>query len=103
MTQPHRTRHVPLEQAVPADIFKAEVRRWADRIGVHPKEIHLRPMKHKWASCSTNGRLTFDTGLLGQPASFRQHVVVHELVHLKVPNHGPLFRALLKAYLADAA
>jgi len=27
-------------------------------------------------------------------------VIVHELLHLKVPNHGPLFRALLLA--ADA-
>jgi hypothetical protein len=27
-------------------------------------------------------------------------VIVHELLHLKVPNHGKLFRALMKAYLA---
>ena len=26
-------------------------------------------------------------------------VIVHELLHLKVPNHGRLFRALLRAYL----
>jgi len=28
-------------------------------------------------------------------------VIVHELLHLKVPNHGKVFRALLKAYLAE--
>jgi predicted metal-dependent hydrolase len=27
-------------------------------------------------------------------------VIVHELLHLKVPNHGKVFRALLKAHLA---
>jgi predicted metal-dependent hydrolase len=90
---------VPLEEAVPADVFKSEVLAWARRIGVEPKEIHIRPMKQKWASCSQSGRLTFDTELLRQSADFRAKVIVHELLHLKVPNHGPLFKALLKAYL----
>jgi len=54
-------------------------------------------MKTKWASCSSRGRLTFDTGLLRQPAEFRARVIVHELLHLRLPNHGPLFRRLLEA------
>ncbi len=90
-----------LEEAVPADLFRAEVRYWAERIGVEPREIHLRPMKRKWASCSSRGRLTFDTDLLRQPAEKRAEVIVHELLHLKVPNHGRLFKALLKSYLSD--
>jgi type I restriction enzyme S subunit len=35
---------------------------------------------------------------LHQPADFRAKVIVHELLHLKVPNHNLLFKALLKAY-----
>ena len=93
--------HEPLEETVPADLFKAEVRAWAKRIGVEPREVHLRPMRRKWASCSSNGRLTFNTDLLGEPAPFRREVIVHELVHLKVPNHGKVFKALLKAHLAE--
>jgi len=89
----------PLEELVPVEIFKSEVRTWARRLGVTPKEIHIRPMKRKWASCSSTGRLTFSTDLLRQTAQFRAEVIVHELLHLKIPNHGPLFKALLKAYL----
>ena len=92
---------VPLEELVPAEVFKAEVRSWAQRIGVEPKEVHVRPMKRKWGSCSSNGRLTFNAELLHGSAAFRAEVVVHELLHLKVPNHGKLFRALLRAYLAE--
>ncbi len=92
---------VPLEEAVPVDLFKAEVQAWARRLEVTPREIRLRPLKRKWASCSSRGCLTFDTELLRQPAAFRREVIVHELLHLKVPNHGPLFKALLKAYLAS--
>ena len=94
--------HEPLEETVPADLFKAEVRAWAKRIGVEPREVHLRPMRRKWASCSSNGRLTFNTALLGETASFRREVIAHELLHLKIPNHGKVFKALLKARLAES-
>jgi len=90
------------DPAITAQAFKAEVRAWAERIGVAPREIHLKPMKRKWASCSTRGRLTFDTALLEQAEQFRREVVVHELLHLKVPNHGKLFRAMLRAYLTPS-
>ncbi len=82
-----------------AEALKAEVQAWADRIGVTPREIHVRPMTSKWASCSSKGRLTFDTGLLSKDATFRAEVIVHELLHMKVPNHGRLFRSLARAYL----
>lgn len=93
----------PLEETVPVEVFKAEVRCWADRIGVVAAEVHVRPMKCKWASCSSRGRLTFNQELLQQPARFRAEVIVHELLHLKVPNHGKLFRALCRAYLGSVS
>lgn len=90
-----------LEQIIPAQVFKAEVLSWAKRIGVEPKEIRLRAMKNKWASCSSNGRLTFNSEILSQPAHFRAEAIVHELLHLKVPNHGKLFKELMKVLLAS--
>jgi predicted metal-dependent hydrolase len=81
------------------EVFNAEVREWADKIGVKLKEIHVRPMKRKWASCYTSGRVSFAEDLLAKPARFRSEVIVHELLHLKVPNHGRLFKALLRAHL----
>jgi predicted metal-dependent hydrolase len=59
-------------------------------------------MTRKWGSCSTNGRVTFNDELLGQPAEFRKRVIVEELLHLKIPNHGRVFRSLLRAYLGDS-
>lgn len=82
--------------------FKVDVIRWAERIGVEVEEIHIRDMTRKWASASTSGRLTFDVDLLTEPVEKRNEVIVHELVHLKVGNHGPLFRSLLKAHLSTA-
>ena len=90
---------VPLEEVVSRDLFKAEVQAWAQRIGVEPKQVHIRPMTRKWGSCSTAGRVTFNDELLGASPEFRRRAIVEELLHLKVPNHGKLFRALLKGYL----
>ena len=91
------------QDRISRDLLIAEARAWARRIGVEDRirEIHVRPMKRKWASCSSKGRLTFDTELLSQPARFRAEVIVHELLHLRIPKHGKVFRALLKAYLDE--
>ena len=68
---------------------------------MQPVEIAMRPMRKKWASCSSRGRLTFDSGLLEVDRDFGEYVIVHELLHLRVANHGPVFSALLTAYLPD--
>ena len=81
--------------------LKEAVQQWADRIGVKVREIHLRQMQRKWASISTNGRLTLNTDLLNLPETLMEYVIVHELVHLLVPNHGKLFKGYMSAYLPD--
>lgn len=79
--------------------FKVEVRHLATGMKTEAREIHLRPMKNKWASCSSGGRLTFDTKLLDEPAKFRKDVIVHELLHLTIPNHGKMFKVLQRSYV----
>lgn len=66
---------------------------------MRPKEIHIRQMKRKLASCSTRGRLTFDVSLLEEGAENPTRAILHELLHLKYPNHGKMFNSLLNAYL----
>jgi predicted metal-dependent hydrolase len=83
------------------DEFERCVAHWAQRIGVEPRTVSLRSMRRKWASCSTQGRITFDLGLLEEPRDFGEAVIVHELVHLLVPNHGRLFKATLAAYMPE--
>ncbi len=81
--------------------FKAQVAHWAARIRAKPRQIRIQQMRRKWASCSTSGTVSFSADVLSQPASFREYVIVHELLHLKVPNHGKLFKSLLRAYIPN--
>jgi predicted metal-dependent hydrolase len=84
---------------ISADEFKECVREWAKKIGVEPREIHMREMRKKWASCSSKGRLTFSYDLLKQPLKSRSEAIVHELLHLKYPRHGKMFNTLLRIHL----
>jgi len=43
--------------------------------------------------------VSFDTDLLRQHAEFRKRVIAEELLHLRIPNHGKLFKTMLAAYL----
>ncbi len=84
-----------------AEDLRWAIRNWATRIGVKPARIQIRPMQTKWASISTTGRMTFDVGLLTLPKELGEFVIVHELVHLLVPNHGKVFKSFMHAYLPD--
>ena len=85
-----------------AEEFKQDVLTWAQHIGVEPKEIHIRQMTRKWGSCSTRGRLTFDKSLLVENEEKRLRVIIEELLHMKIPNHGKMFKSMLNAYLGQA-
>jgi hypothetical protein len=64
-----------------------------------PKVVQIRPMTRKWVSCSTAGRVSFDSTLLRQHADFRKRIIVEELLHLRIPNLSKLFKTMLTAYL----
>ncbi|MCH7228971.1 M48 family metallopeptidase [Haloferula sp. A504] len=81
------------------EAFKTEVWRWAELTKTEPTQVRVQRMTRKWASCSTSGCLSFSKELLQQRKEFRDYVIVHELLHLKVPNHGKLFKRLLDAFV----
>jgi predicted metal-dependent hydrolase len=83
------------------DAFKARVHQWADKLGVRINAIHIRPMRRKWASCSTSGRLNFNDELLPLDFQLTDYVIVHELLHFLVPNHGKLWKSLMRAHLGN--
>jgi len=82
--------------------FKQRVLAWAKIINVEPKEVHIRKMTKKWASCSSSGRLSFSKDLLDQALEFIDYVIVHELLHLRYPTHNKMFKLMLDIYLKES-
>src|SRR6185436_18953782 len=81
--------------------FKERVRGWAEKLGAQVTSITVRPMTTKWASYSTAGRLTFDALLLELREELQDYVIVHELLHFHAPNHGKLWKSLMRAHLGE--
>jgi predicted metal-dependent hydrolase len=83
------------------DEFKTRVQEWAAILGVKTRSLAVRPMRNKWASCSTTGNLNFNAELLKLDRETGDYVIVHELLHFSVPNHGKLWKGLMRAHLGD--
>lgn len=81
--------------------FKARVAHWASQLEVKVTWLGVRPMRNKWASCSTAGHLNFNDELLGLEEDLWDYIIVHELLHFFVPNHGKLWKSLMRAHLGD--
>jgi predicted metal-dependent hydrolase len=81
--------------------FKARVHHWADKLDVKVTWLGVRPMRNKWASCSTHGHLNFNAELLDLEQHLWDYVIVHELLHFFVPNHGRLWKSLMRAHLGS--
>jgi predicted metal-dependent hydrolase len=81
--------------------FKERVRGWAEKLDARVTAISVRPMTKKWASYSTTGRLTFDASLLDLRAELQDYVIAHELLHAHAPNHGKLWKSLMRAHLGE--
>ena len=83
------------------EAIRERVEIWAQRLNVRPRRVRVRHMTRKWGSCSTSGILTLAADLADHEPGFQDFVIAHELLHLRVPNHGRLFKVLLTAHVPD--
>ena len=66
-----------------------------------PGDLAVRRMRRRWGSCFRDGRITLNTELVAQSDELIDYVLVHELCHLQVFNHGPRFYAALDGCMPD--
>lgn len=85
----------------PAVRLRRRVDVWVVRLRVMPRVIRVQRMTQKWGSCSKTGTITLAIDLDDTDESFQDFVIAHELIHLKVQNHGPLFKALMTIHVPD--
>lgn len=81
--------------------LRRRVDEWTIRLRVAPRVVRIQRMTRKWGSCSTAGTISLAIDLDDQDPGFQDFVIVHELLHLKVPNHGRLFRALMSLHVPN--
>jgi len=63
--------------------------------GTPHRGLTIRNQRTRWASCASDGGMSFNWRLLLAPERVLDYVVWHEVCHLDLPDHSPRFWALL--------
>ena len=65
---------------------------WEEKTGLHPSGVQIRNMKSRWGTCSVKSRsILLNLQLAKQPPVCLDYVLVHELTHLRHPDHSRAF------------
>ena len=76
--------------------------KWENITGLHCSSCHIRTMKTRWGSCTpSTRRIRLNTRLVEFPVACLEYVILHELIHLKIPDHGPKFKASLDRFMPN--
>lgn len=75
---------------------------WEAYTGLKCSTWTTRNMKTRWGTCNTaTNKITLNVQLAQHPVVCLEYVILHELCHTVVPNHGPDFKALETKYMPD--
>jgi predicted metal-dependent hydrolase len=72
-----------------------------DRWGTPYTGLSIRGQKSRWASCTSEGRMSFNWRLLLAPEEVLDYVVEHEVAHLDVLGHSRRFWSLVERRCPD--
>jgi predicted metal-dependent hydrolase len=80
------------------DHLSDRLNHFATEMGIAYDGLEIRNQRTRWGSCSTNGTISLNWRLIMAPTEIVDYVVVHELAHLREPNHTEAFWQLVNEY-----
>jgi predicted metal-dependent hydrolase len=64
---------------------------WAQRMGIEAAALRVRPLGYRWGSCTGEGAISIHWATMQLPPDLIDYVLVHELAHVRHPDHGTEF------------
>ena len=74
---------------------------WCHQRRLPKPQLRLRTMAKRWGSALKSGVIYLNPELIKAPSVCIDYVITHEICHLKHPDHGSKFRALLQQLCPD--
>lgn len=65
------------------------------------KKVRLRFTASRWGSCSMGGTISLSTPLFFTSQEVLQYVIIHELAHIRHPNHSQAFWRCVETTMPD--
>ena len=84
------------------EVLVGYFKKWEEITGLKSSEVKIRKMKSLWGSCTPKTRaIRISFYLVSMPAYCIEYVVLHELIHIRYPNHQQGFKGMLSKYMPD--
>jgi predicted metal-dependent hydrolase len=74
----------------------------SQQTGHQYSSVGVKRLKSRWGSCSADREITLNLFLMQLPWSLIDYVLIHELVHTEVMQHGTPFWKKMETYLPNA-
>lgn len=81
--------------------FEQRVICYSQALDVRVAAMHLSNARTRWGTCHPDGRIHLNWRLIQMPPALIDYVVVHELAHLREPNHSRRFWRWVASILPD--
>lgn len=76
--------------------------KWTKITELYPSSVTIRNTTSRWGSCTTNTkRIRMSFYLVSLPVFCADYVTLHEIMHLKYPDHGKGFHSALDKYMPE--
>lgn len=83
-------------------VFINVIQKWLKILDESIEKLSIKPMKSRWGSCNYVKRyINLNTELIKRTQFEIEYVVLHELTHLKYPNHGKGFYRYIENYMPN--
>lgn len=79
----------------------ARARVWSEKLGITPTRVLTKDQRQRWGSCAPDGTIRFNWRVVMAEPSLIDYVVLHELLHLQVRNHGREFWEKMAVFMPD--
>jgi len=103
-----RSREARTRQGMPempidsGNILRRELLEYAERYGFYTRNVSIRRQKTRWGSCSRENNISLNIQIMRLPPHLREYVILHELVHTRIKNHGQKFWQALEIICSQA-
>lgn len=67
--------------------------------GLMYNRVFVRNQKTRWGSCSARHNINLNINMVHLPVELMDYIILHELAHTRITNHGPQFWKLLANYI----
>lgn len=76
--------------------------KWEETTGLYCDEFKTKYMLTRWGTCNSKAkRIWINLQMVEKPLECLEYIILHELVHLKVSNHGKEFTAMMDKYMPE--